>query len=253
MLSLKPRRLATQLVKLAESLMCQLDRKAIIHGVATSREHRRYLQSVPKLNSVMDIGANNGQFILEVLKWHAPEKILAFEPMPESCDILRRVFNNVPPITVYQYALGEHNASENLHVLPDSPSSSLLTPTQLQLNRTPGWSSSSPTRPKPVSVRRLDELICERDLPQPCLCKIDVQGYEERVLRGFGNLIEHVDYLVVELSFTNYYHGNALASRCIDILHTKNFALTGVHDMHIVRGACLQGDFTFSRNTPRQH
>jgi FkbM family methyltransferase len=56
-----------------------------------------------------------------------------------------------------------------------------------------------------VVVRRLDSFCEEKAIHKIDLLKIDVQGAEGKVLVGAGNLLDVVDYLVLEVSFFDYY------------------------------------------------
>jgi hypothetical protein len=45
------------------------------------------------------------------------------------------------------------------------------------------------TRLTEVRIARADEILMERRLPPPEVLKVDVEGYELEVLRGFGDLL----------------------------------------------------------------
>jgi hypothetical protein len=59
-------------------------------------------------------------------------------------------------------------------------------------------------------VKRAAELIEQNILPVPDIIKLDVQGFELEVLKGMDKYLSQVSYLIVEVSFKEYYHGQPL-------------------------------------------
>ena len=71
---------------------------------------------------------------------------------------------------------------------------------------------SEVVREEPVEVRRLDDLVREEEiaLRPPVLMKIDVQGYEDRVIEGAGAVMDRIDTMIVEMSLVSLYEGQIL-------------------------------------------
>jgi hypothetical protein len=64
-----------------------------------------------------------------------------------------------------------------------------------------------------VECRDLDRIVSELGLPPPALIKIDIEGAEERAVRGMhATLAEHRPILVLEL------HGAEVAELTLDLL-----------------------------------
>ena len=56
-------------------------------------------------------------------------------------------------------------------------------------------------------------------LEKPLLTKLDIQGYELEALKGFGNLLQDNDYILVEVSFQEIYKNQPFANEIINFLN----------------------------------
>lgn len=119
----------------------------------------------------LDVGAHAGSVLSEICRIAPSGRHVAWEPLPGFAGRLREAF---PDVEVRQAALSDESGeSEFAHVVAD-----------------PGWSGlvARPTpaggRVETITVRteRLDDALPAGVLP--AFVKIDVEGAEERVLRG---------------------------------------------------------------------
>jgi FkbM family methyltransferase len=221
------------------------DRRALLRGVVASLEHAAVLRGFPLAGTILDIGANKGQFILEAIKWHPKANFIAFEPLSAGRAFMERVLVGLPRLTIYTIALGDEDATVQFHVSASLDSSSVLEQTPLQAQSFPGTQNLDRQE---VPVRRLDHLLDRSALHAPVVCKIDVQGYELNVLRGFGNLLDTVDYLIMELTNVPFYEGAPNSAEVIAFLAVRGFQIHGIYDMYFQDGICLQADFLFARD-----
>jgi FkbM family methyltransferase len=119
----------------------------------------------------LDVGAHAGSVLAELVRLAPDGCHVAWEPLPEFAERLRRAY---PDVEVREAALSDEAARrEFAHVLAE-----------------PGWSGLV-ARPTPaggrvetivVQTERLDDVL--PDGVRPAFMKIDVEGAEERVLRG---------------------------------------------------------------------
>ena len=134
--------------------------------------------SLSPMRTIIDAGANCSQMtkLLQII--YPNPKVLSFEPNP-ACH---------PIGDVHSLALSDVNGESTLYVAKDDYGSSVDVP-----------------RPDCVSeikvqTRRFDSMgIDINSLPKPILLKIDVEGYELKVLKGFGEMLRSVDALLVEV------------------------------------------------------
>jgi hypothetical protein len=92
-----------------------------------------------------------------------------------------------------------------MHVTAFSDSSSLLPPSENNQVRF----GTKEVGTVETSVRRLDDYRREHDRPFPDLIKLDVQGYELEVLTGAEECLASAKAVIAEVSFVDYYEGQA--------------------------------------------
>jgi len=142
---------------------------------------------------VLDVGANIGWYSLLIEKLApVPIDILAFEPDPDNFALLTENIrsNSLGRVTPIQAAAGPEPAQQLLYryAKGNAGRHSLL-----PIN------DGTPVR---VDTVRLDQAWAERGLGSRVLrlMKIDVEGYELRVLEGAGELLARCQWLLAEYS-----------------------------------------------------
>src|SRR6186713_954646 len=85
------------------SVLAQPDyRAAFLRGrVAAAIEHGSILKSL-NFNTIVDIGANRGQFSLAARHYFPQARIIAFEPLAGPATLFRTVLGNDPRVTLHQ-------------------------------------------------------------------------------------------------------------------------------------------------------
>jgi FkbM family methyltransferase len=231
--------------KLASLVAHPSYRDALRLGVAAATEHHA-VAFEHDFSTVVDVGANRGQFALFAARRFPHAKLHCFEPLPEARDTLTEALGDHPRLRVHAVALGARSSTETFNVAASDDSSSLLTATAVQTASFPNTEVAERRR---VEVTRLDDVLDTGDLSRPCLLKVDVQGYELEVIEGAEDLLEGVDELLVECSFAELYEGQPLAAEVVAFCAERGFSLVGVFSLvHDASGRCLQGDFLFARS-----
>ncbi len=158
--------------------------------------------------TVLDVGANTGQFAVAAAKLFPGARVYSFEPLPACVTQLRRHASKLPNLTIYPFALGDHEADDlPFHVNSNNQSSSALRLTEGHRTAFPDEKETASTTVKASTLDRIFELI---DLAPPVLLKLDVQGYEAKVLLGGVKTLRRVDYVVLEASLRPMYDGEVL-------------------------------------------
>lgn len=215
------------------------------NGVAAGVEHLPVLRHPDRLGTrtVLDIGANRGQFALAARHVFPQAKIVSFEPLQEPADVFRRVFAGDELTVLHQVAIGQEETQTSIHVSQSDDSSSLLPISDLQNSLFP---HTGEKETRSVEVKRLVSLISKSEIIQPALLKIDVQGLERQVLAGVGPLLRQFQTIYVECSFMELYAGQALAHEIIEDLQGRGFKLQGIYNIsYDSSGTAIQGDFLF--------
>lgn len=231
--------------KLVYALSTALTARALLSKwVLAGFEHRSVLTCGP-FKTVVDIGANRGQFSLACRVLNPDCTIFAFEPLAGPAHTFKALLGEDVKVRLFQAAVGPKQCAGLMHITAKSDSSSLLAVGERQVDLFPG---SVEIDTVTVPVVRLAEAIAEEELVAPALLKLDVQGYELQVLKGCSDRLKLFAHVYVECSFVELYTGQSLASEVIAHLHTCGFDLTGVYNTYYdFSGMAIQADLHFQQ------
>jgi FkbM family methyltransferase len=192
--------------------------KAIWTGTYETDLAAAVAKSVRQGDVCYDVGAHRG-FFSGVFALAGAGSVIAFEPFPDNCAQLRRVFANNPhlPLTFEQTAVGRHDGIVEFNVMPDS-SMGKLASSSFQSN----VENAAVLK---VSIRSLDSLILEGKYPPPHIMKIDVEWAEVDVLEGAKNiLIINKPVIFIEA------HSKSLAAECTTLLEGLGYRVMVFED-----------------------
>lgn len=213
-------------------------------GVAAGWEHERVLQATGS-RTVVDVGANRGQFALAVRQALPRARVFSFEPLPQPARIYERIFRGDPQVTLYPVAVGPRRERAAMHVSGRDDSSSLLPIGKRQTALFPG---TREVGIQSVEVGPLDNYLSFDRLSSPAMLKIDVQGYELETLKGCERLLPAFAWAYVECSFIELYEGQAVADDVLAWMHERRMRLGGVYNVaNDSNGVAVQADFLFCR------
>jgi FkbM family methyltransferase len=238
-----PRR-TKKLVKLVRLLAHGDYRAALRKGrVAAAIEHERLLKTMD-FATVVDIGANRGQFALVSRHCYPTANIVSFEPLAAPSRRFRAVLDSDKRVTFHQVAVGAACSEAVMHVSARDDSSSLLPISALQESL---FSGTSEVGTETVQVVPLEQRLPADQIQPPALLKLDVQGYELTTLQGCESLLHLFANVYVECSFVQLYEGQSLADDVIAYLRQHGFGLQGIYNVHYdPAGRAIQADFLFS-------
>lgn len=222
-------------------------RQELFRGrAAAGVEHGGVLRQLGRIQTVVDIGANRGQFSLMVRHCLPEAKIIAFEPLNAPAAIFRKVFVNDARTMLYEVAIGPEQGNRLMHVSAEDDSSSLLPITALQEKIFPGTGEEKSVD---IYIGPLHSFINTTDIVGSALLKLDVQGYELEALKGCDGMLHCFEHVYAECSFVELYQGQALVDEVLAWMDKKGFGLAGVYNVCNDRaGRAIQGDFWFRRS-----
>jgi FkbM family methyltransferase len=213
--------------------------------VLAGTEHNPVLERT--INTIVDIGANRGQFALAARGALPDARIISFEPLPAPAATYRAVFAGDERVTLHQVAVGPTHERVPMNISARDDSSSLLRVSRLQTAHYPGTDTVATVE---VLVCPLDEKVGRADLARPSLLKIDVQGAEWGTLLGCESLLDCFDLIYCECSFVELYCGQRLVAEILDWLSARGVGLVGFYNVdRDAEGHPLQADFLFRRRT----
>jgi len=178
-----------------------------------------------KINLILDVGANEGDYASEAREAGYRGRIISFEPLSSSFNILRKNSGKDPLWSCENMAVGSLDGDMEINVAGRTTSSSLLP--MLPLHTTICPESAYISKEK-VRVTRIDSLAGKLFKPEDkILLKADVQGYEKQVLQGSERIMDSVQAIELELSFLPLYEGAPLAYEMLDKLKSYGFIPAG--------------------------
>ena len=215
------------------------------HRVAAGVEHARVLRTLGEVRTVVDIGANRGQFALAARHCFPDARIVSFEPLAGPAALWRAVFAGDDRAPLVEAAVGPQAGEAQIHVSARDDSSSLLPITARQNALFPGTAEAGTAT---IRVARLADEVPAADIAAPALLKLDVQGFELQALAGCEDVLERFAWVYVECSFQELYAGQSFADEVIAWLRERGLRLVGVYHMaYDGDGRAVQADFLFGR------
>lgn len=197
---------------------------------------------------VYDIGANIGMFADFAAKVRTVSHVYCFEPAADVFAILVQKCRENRKIECLQVALGDRVENRLFHASEFNPSSSLLPMQAITLKEFP---HAAKTRIHEVQTATLSGIVEQKQLLPPDFIKIDVQGFEDRVIRGGSEVFRKARFCMLELSLTSLYQESKLAVEMNDLMRGLGFRMVAILD-HKVRGQSgeiLQFDALYENGT----
>jgi len=206
------------------------------------------------IETVVDIGANTGQYGSDLRETGYSGSIISFEPTTRAYEKLAARARKDPSWIVKNCAIGEANGEATIHVAANGAASSSLLPMLALLEEcAPDAHYIAEER---VQVKTLDtalEGLLKAD--DRVFLKIDSQGYEDRILNGALNVLTQVKLLECELSFVPLYDGQILFEKMLTLIMEKGFSPAQFTPEFADpnTGQSLQINGIFVRSTGRSH
>jgi FkbM family methyltransferase len=182
--------------------------------------------NINDIETVLDVGANAGQYSCELRKAGYKGRIISFEPVSETYGRLLLIAVKDIDWQTFNFALGDTNGNTSINISRHSPSSSLLPMTSLHNDAAPGSEYMSEEE---IEIRTLDAIFDTlRISGENVFLKVDTQGYEKKVLDGAVNSLSRISGIQLELSAAELYEGEESYYSLCRFLEERNFHLVRV-------------------------
>ena len=222
--------------------------KALLFGCAAGIEHILFLKNFRSqdLKTIIDIGANKGQFSLIAKNFFPNANIFAFEPLTRPYEKFIKIFNKIENVKIYKYAIGTFDDEVMMNISKREDSSSILEIGPLQKKIFQGTDKVNEEK---IYVSPIDKMLEINKIHNPSLLKIDVQGYELEVLKGCKNILDKIDHIYCECSFIELYKNQAIYSQVCEWLYDYNFSVESIYNpSYDDKGQMVQADIYFKKN-----
>jgi FkbM family methyltransferase len=200
------------------------------------------------IKTIIDVGANNGQFLNEYIKHFPDATYYCFEPLSEEFKELEKLAKKIGnKIIAVNRALGKEEGKIILHQHKHSSSSSILDTTDKCNELFPQTIDQKDIE---VSITTLDNYfrdILDKNFKNIFL-KIDVQGFELEVLKGAQATLNMVSACLLEINFTNLYRNQVRFKEIYEFMHRRGFEYAGAMDQNFKSdGRLVYSDILFTR------
>lgn len=188
-------------------------------------EHRKIvdLLKLRNIDLVLDVGANEGQYALYLRTIGYKGAIISFEPLDGVFEKLQLKCEKDPLWSCHQIALGDKEETTIINVSENSQSSSLLEMKSFEYGIKTGMNYISQQN---VSVKTLDSIYHEITKGyNKIYLKLDVQGFEKKVLEGAQESLKVIAGVQFEMAFEELYKGEFLFDDIIKYLKERSFHL----------------------------
>jgi FkbM family methyltransferase len=176
---------------------------------------------------VLDIGANQGQFVRDLRSTGYNGLIVSFEPLRSAHRQLSKAACKDPLWVVHpRTAIGGQDGTTKINISANSVSSSLL---PMMDSHSRVCSSSSYIGIEGTPIHRLDSVSPAYLKPTSrVFIKIDTQGFEWEVLNGAADTLQLAKGVLLEMSLVPLYEKQHLWTELIERMKSDGFVLWAI-------------------------
>lgn len=212
-------------------------RKLVSFGLLANLMAMPRKSIIDKIDAIIDVGANQGQFAFMAHTVWPELPVYSFEPDPECFTRLSKCFEkfNISG-QAFNLAMGATSGRMELQRYADNVNNSFLTRVQ----------DEAVCEKVTVSCTMLDEVGLALPAFSAGLLKLDVQGFELFVLEGAKNFLKRCRYVLVEVAFSSAYAGGAHADEVM--LALRNHGFECIQFLDVLRddaGRFLEADMLY--------
>jgi len=169
----------------------------------------------------------------------------SFEPIKEMMDKQKKFFSFKKNIYFYNFALGSEASLKNFFITLRKDSSSFLKINEVN-NQNKNYNIKEN---RPIQINTLDDCFENKNIKQPILIKIDVQGYELEVLKGSELMLKQTEYILLEVTESEMYKTQATEELIIKFLKKFNFRVMKTSKWNFIKKTNFkQRDILFKKH-----
>jgi len=207
--------------KCAWSLGYEIRRRTDLVDFLTSR----------RIDLVVDVGANTGQFVRELRARGYKNDVISFEPAREPFAQLAEAARRDPKWEVRNVALGSVSGEAVINIAANSVYSSFRdqTPVACAFDK-----KSTTVRTERVEVTTLDAALQGKQNRRIFL-KIDTQGYEHEILAGASASLLFILGILLEVPIVHLYEETWGLEQILQHLRSLGFVLAQISPINYLR------------------
>ncbi len=199
-----------------------------------------------RINCVIDVGANKGQFALSLRKAGYGGRIISFEPIEECFNTLVEKVSVDLLWNAHRMALGAETGEIEIWVSNETELSSVLPASDYGKDQF--GEDITPVRVERVPIERLDVIwpkLWETEEKPRLMLKMDTQGFDLEVFAGAEKILDRIWALQSELSVKALYEGMPDYMEALKVFRQSGFELVATNpivssdDMVLIEFDCL--------------
>ena len=170
-----------------------------------------------EIECILDVGANIGYQSSFYNKFFGNKiQIHSFEPHPIIYYFLEKNLSSFDNITLYNFALGNENKEDYMSI-PNNEANRLSCLGLMSIGQ---HSNNFKTK---ILIKKLDLLPISFQQFKAIYIKIDVEGYEDNVLKGMSNFLNSNLHLYLKIEINRRYNNVAKIVSTINFIEKLNF------------------------------
>jgi len=212
-------------------------RKSGVPNMFYSLERLKALGFTPQ--QIIDVGAYEGEWTKSCLTVFPDASYIMYEAMQQKQPKLEQISRSHSKVT-FEIALLAESDNNELYFTELETASSVLEETVNKQNRTKRKSTSLNSSLKKKGIAKVD------------LIKLDVQGYETEILKGFSDYLPTTDVILSEVSLLDIHTGVPLIRDVINFMYEYNFVVYDICSVSTRRpldNALWQTDLLFVKES----
>lgn len=217
--------------------------KLVSFGLLANLSAMRNRNVIVDIDSIWDVGANQGQFAFMANTVWPTVPIYSFEPDPNSFEKLSENFKKFNILgKPYLSALSDKTEVKKLIRYSDNVNNSFLVRDEENVSTVD------------VACTTLDLMGDSMPNIRTAYLKLDVQGFELAVLAGAKEFLKKCKYVQVEVSFSLAYAGGATSYEVISSMNSCGFECIEILDLlrnKTSSNEIIEADLLFRRNAGR--
>lgn len=219
-----------------ETLRRQLRRRLKLDIVSadnttTLRHHLGEVLRLYRIDTVLDVGANEGQFGAKLREMRFAGDIHSFEPIKETFSLLQARATGDARWHCHNIALGRSPGTLTMNVSEFSTFSSALKANAFGTGR---FHDLRQIREEEVTVSTVDRFMAERSVARNArvFLKMDTQGFDLDVFEGGAASVDRICGLLSELSLQPIYDGMVRYPTALAAYEGKGFSVSGLYPVN---------------------
>ena len=191
--------------------------------------HIMDLIKLRRIDLVLDIGGNMGQFTKSLRSDGYQGEVHSFEPVKSTFSQLQQASEHDPNWFVHNFAMGDQLEQKEVNVTVSSDFASFLQPNEYGMKR---FKKNKTDYTEMVEVNTIDNFL-ETQIPnlndKRIFLKTDTQGYDLEVVKGAEKSMRLIHCLLSEISFIPIYNGMMHYLDALKIYETYGFSVSAFY------------------------